>query len=307
MLLYDSDHAGLRATFRAGDELLRSGVRVRVATLPEGEDPDSLVRGGGATALAPLLKDAMDILERKIQLLDRRGWFEGVEHRRDALDKLLPTLRATADPITRDLYIGAVAERVGVSREVLEAELRARPAPVTSTSPTAPPPRPPRPEDTPRRRSVPGAQNEATLLRAICADPTWLERARGRIPPERFEVPAYRAIYAALLEAERSSPLAGVAERLAPEYRDAWGRLMESSEKAEGYHWDAEFAGAAQALDERALLREIADIRDPAERTRRFQELSAHARARRWYKKPAEQARRPTRARDERADSPQED
>src|SRR2546422_1531156 len=34
ILLYDSDEPGLRATFRAGDELLREGLRVSVATLP---------------------------------------------------------------------------------------------------------------------------------------------------------------------------------------------------------------------------------------------------------------------------------
>src|SRR3546814_8355831 len=44
ILLYDSDSAGLRATFRAGDELLRHGARVRVATLPPGEDPDKIGR-----------------------------------------------------------------------------------------------------------------------------------------------------------------------------------------------------------------------------------------------------------------------
>src|SRR5919107_1599146 len=48
ILLYDSDKAGLKATFRSGDELLRAGMEVLVATLPEGEDPDSIVgRGGG--------------------------------------------------------------------------------------------------------------------------------------------------------------------------------------------------------------------------------------------------------------------
>ena len=122
MLLYDSDPAGLRATFRAGDELLRHGMRVRVATMPAGEDPDTLVRRGGAAALEPLVDDAMDVLERKLQLLQQRGWFEGVEHQRDALDRLLPTIRATADPIMRDLYLKTVSERTGVSREVLQQQ-----------------------------------------------------------------------------------------------------------------------------------------------------------------------------------------
>ena len=72
-LLYDSDAPGLKATFRAGDELLRHGVRVRVATLPPGEDPDTLVRAGGVEALDGVLRDAVDLLERKIQLLERRA------------------------------------------------------------------------------------------------------------------------------------------------------------------------------------------------------------------------------------------
>src|SRR5687767_15477527 len=47
-LLYDSDKAGLKATFRSGDELLKQGVSVRVVTLPEREDPDTFVRRQGA-------------------------------------------------------------------------------------------------------------------------------------------------------------------------------------------------------------------------------------------------------------------
>ncbi|HEU4525686.1 MAG TPA: DNA primase, partial [Gemmatimonadales bacterium] len=76
VLLYDSDRAGLRATFRAGDELLRHGVRVRVATLPPGEDPDTLVKKGGVAALDEIVADAVDLLERKLQLLERKGYFE---------------------------------------------------------------------------------------------------------------------------------------------------------------------------------------------------------------------------------------
>ncbi|MEK6686940.1 MAG: DNA primase, partial [Gemmatimonadota bacterium] len=124
VLLYDSDRAGLRATFRAGDVLLRHGVRVRVATLPPEQDPDSLVASQGAPALLTLVRDAMDILERKLQLLDQRGWLADVQKKREALDRLLPTLRAASDAVVRDLYIGRVAERIGLTRETLEQELR---------------------------------------------------------------------------------------------------------------------------------------------------------------------------------------
>ena len=51
LLLYDSDRAGLKATFRSGDILLAAGVEPLVVTLPEGEDPDTLVRSQGPDAL----------------------------------------------------------------------------------------------------------------------------------------------------------------------------------------------------------------------------------------------------------------
>ena len=178
VLLYDSDRAGLRATFRNGDELLRHGLRVRVASLPPGEDPDTLVQKGGAAALEPYLRDAMDVLERKLLLLEQRGWFEDVAKRRDALDRILPTLRAASDPMIRDLYIGRVSERVGISRETLEREVREKAAPVA------------RPDEPTIRRSngerpapahatvVPfGAKTEEKLLRVLLASPSWRTRA----------------------------------------------------------------------------------------------------------------------------------
>ena len=123
ILLYDSDEAGLRATFRAGDELLRHGLRVSVATLPEGEDPDTLVQRQGGAALEQTVKDAVDVFERKIQILERRGFFASLPGRRRALDRLLPTIRAAADPITRELYLSRAAEVASVRKDVLEREV----------------------------------------------------------------------------------------------------------------------------------------------------------------------------------------
>ena len=132
-LLYDSDKAGLQATFRSGDELLRQGVSVRVVTLPEGEDPDTFVKTHGAAALTARLKDAIDVFERKIQLLERAGMFAELHKKRRALDRLLPTVRATSDEIMRDLYITRASEVSGVARAVLDRELSGRPGPSTPT------------------------------------------------------------------------------------------------------------------------------------------------------------------------------
>ena len=127
-LLYDSDMAGLRATFRAADVLLGAGIHPSVVTLPRGEDPDSVARREGREALMGYVEDAVDVLDRKLQILTGRDRLSSIDGIRDAVDRLLPTLRATTDPALRDIYISRVAAETGVRRETLEEEIARTPA-----------------------------------------------------------------------------------------------------------------------------------------------------------------------------------
>jgi DNA primase len=260
-LLYDSDPAGLRATFRAGDELLRHGVRVRVATMPEGEDPDTLVRKGGAAALQPILDDGIDLLERKIQLLERKGWFEGVEHQREALDRLLPTIRAAADPITRDLYLKTVSERTGVGREVLREQAASRPA-----APAAPPPQSATPDRgkpvrAVRRRRAEDLGAERDLLRVLMKEPAWLARAAAEVPAEWFETAALREVYEALRRSPENAGSGIFLEQLSPEGRRAWAWLNGLEAKYGSPEPDATYVAACRALEVRPLRRQLAALK----------------------------------------------
>jgi DNA primase len=260
ILLYDSDQAGLRATFRAGDELLRHGMRVRVATLPPGEDPDSLVKSGGAAALEPIVDDAMDLIERKIQLLELKGWFEGVDHQREALDRLLPTIRAASDPITRDLYLKNVAERTGVSREVLQQE-SARPGPGASTPlppahasrMEAPVSRPPA-----RHRRVDAAERD--LLRVLMKEAGWRARAAEEVPADWFETPELREVFEALTGSPELAESGLFLENLSPGARRAWAWLDSIEPKYGTPDPDRTYADACRTLEVRPLKRQLAAL-----------------------------------------------
>ncbi|MDQ8165605.1 MAG: toprim domain-containing protein, partial [Gemmatimonadota bacterium] len=126
-LLYDSDAPGQKASFRAADVLLNRGLAVRMVTLPEGEDPDTFVAKHGRDAMEKLLDQSMDVFDRKVQLLERGGWFADLQRKRRALDRLLPTIRATTDPITRDLYLARTTTAAGIDRTVLARELEMTP------------------------------------------------------------------------------------------------------------------------------------------------------------------------------------
>jgi DNA primase len=268
ILLYDSDQAGLRATFRAGDELLRHGIRVRVATMPPGEDPDTLVRSGGAKALEPILGDAMDLIERKIQLLEMKGWFEGVDHQRDALDRLLPTIRAASDPIMRDLYLKKVSERTGVSREVLQQQVAQR----SSGPPTPPPPEsmsrgePPRSRPPAVRRRVDAAERD--LLRVLMKDAGWRARAASEVPAEWIETPELREVFQALTASPETAESGLFLEHLSPGARRAWAWLDSIEPKYGAPDPDITYADACRTLEIRPLRRQLAALeRRKRERT----------------------------------------
>jgi DNA primase len=220
-LLYDSDAAGLKATFRAGDELLRQGFSVRVVTLPSGEDPDTFVRANGAAGLEDALTKAIDVFDRKIQILDRAGWFGELQRKRRALDRLLPTIRATSDEIMRDLYIGRASEITGVDRAILIRELdsrqpQAQPAPriVEREIPSMAQSIRGRTSDRREPRRDAGSSAERELVRAMLAQRSQVENIAGRVGPDSFRNHELRAIFAALLEVGEDATLEELATKL---------------------------------------------------------------------------------------------
>lgn len=257
-LLYDSDAAGLKATFRAGDELLRQGFSVRVVTFPSGEDPDSFVRTRGAAAMEQQLDSAIDVFERKIQILERAGWFGELQKKRRALDRLLPTIRATSDPIMRDLYVTRAGEVTGVDRSILLAELgsqrssvsaapRAQPAPRISVDVRA------RRGERRTRVHVRGASAERELLRAMLTLRSRVETIAERIGPDSFRDPGYKAIFAALLAAGDGVALEDLAGSLNPEEVEVAESLLEDS---------GALIDAQRTVDDSLAQLEVRDIED---------------------------------------------
>ena len=180
-LLYDSDTAGLKATFRTGDIMLEGGLHPMVVTLPAGEDPDSLVRENGSAAIRELLDDAVDLLERKLQILRREGYLDRVEGRRRAVDGLLSTLRAVRDPALRDIYLDRAVEGLGVRRETLVHEIaradRTRPRRSRPYQPAPPGSGPAADEDEISQSGGAASRAEHDLALLLVRDPALVSRA----------------------------------------------------------------------------------------------------------------------------------
>ena len=263
-LLYDSDRAGLKATFRSGDQLLRQGMTVQVVTLPEGEDPDSFVDKAGGEALTKQLGHAIDLFERKVQLLQRAGWFADLTGKRRALDRLLPTIRATADPITRDMYLTRASEAAGVAKDVLLREAEAaeqasgrRAAPARGAPPASPPRRAPQAAGGSAAAELPRVEEE--LLWVLLHQRSHVEEVGEQLGPEDLTHPVLKDIFHHLLELDPDAASAELAERVSEESRDALRRLLEK-EIALDYDIDATRRDAVRRIQLAGIERQMAQV-----------------------------------------------
>jgi len=277
-LLYDSDKAGLKATFRSGDELLRQGAAVQVVTLPDGEDPDTFVRTHGARGLETQLATSIDVFERKIQILERGGWFADLRRKRQALDRLLPTLRATSDPLTRDLYLGHASTAAGVSREMLERELALASRVRSARSDRAPAPN--APERDPReqrgqpapapdvrrvrradRRKVSGERAlgaERELVRVLLHRPAYFEQVVERVGTDDFRAPELGRIFAAMAALGADAGPEALAEHLDKDSVEAMQELLDEPGGLD--HADEIVSGSLALLHERQLAERMSEI-----------------------------------------------
>ena len=73
-MLFDGDPAGLRAAIRGVDIVLGEGLDVKVAVLPDGEDPDTFAKRLGKEALMAWLdQNSLDFIRFKIDLLQEEA------------------------------------------------------------------------------------------------------------------------------------------------------------------------------------------------------------------------------------------
>lgn len=140
ILCYDGDNAGTKASEKTFRKLAQVGLEVYQASLPPGEDPDSLIRSQGAEALREALQAARPYLEarvdRELQLI------QGDSNARAALIPRMADLAAEiTDPNRRDVAIADMSTRLNTGleslRESVNGIIRARKQAPQETSYTA--------------------------------------------------------------------------------------------------------------------------------------------------------------------------
>ncbi len=127
---FDGDRAGRQAAWRALENALpamRAGRQARFLFLPEGEDPDSLVRHEGADAFERRVADAVPLSEFFFEALGRQADTSTVDGRARLVDLARPRLAKVVEPVFRQLMLERLAQIVGMSAERLDGLLAGAP------------------------------------------------------------------------------------------------------------------------------------------------------------------------------------
>ena len=135
VLAYDVDAAGAKAGAFGATELLRlvtelagttdgpSLVDVGIVKLPDGKDPDEVVRDQPDVWRAAVERP-IPVVEYLIEEAAAAHDLRDLGGRKRAVDAIKPTLRALRDPVIRDGYAAAAARRIGVDESTIREAMR---------------------------------------------------------------------------------------------------------------------------------------------------------------------------------------
>lgn len=203
IIALDGDTAGLRAALRVVDlalPLLEAGQSLRFAVMPQGQDPDDVIRASGAEAVGALLEQAKPMVQLLWQRETEGKSFDSPE-RKAALDKdLRAAIAKIKDPSIRKHYGDEIRDlRWHLFRPARPASGQGRkggrfaprgPAVLPSTKVSA---------LAAAGDNFPEALREAVILGALITHPALIPEHEGTLEMLEFSGPDHRALQGAIL------------------------------------------------------------------------------------------------------------
>ena len=119
IIAYDADAAGGAATLRSMDVLAGVGSSVKVAVLPVGEDPDSMLRKNGKDAFAQVLENAKPLIAYRLYLITSQTDTAKLDQRVKSAKEIARVLAGVESAVERGEYAKKAAKALDISEEAM--------------------------------------------------------------------------------------------------------------------------------------------------------------------------------------------
>ncbi len=181
VFMYDGDQAGRIAALRGCASAAAAGLKMRIAALPAGEDPDSFVRERGADEVLNMVEDGLHYVDFILSETSSR-------EKEEAIRLALDIMRRISDPTRRSIDMRLLYERTGVPEHKLERTLRNLPAEG-------------RRGGVAEKEGRPACDRiEKSLISILLGMPEYAETILGEISPADFSDARARAIVELILD-----------------------------------------------------------------------------------------------------------
>ncbi len=244
-LTYDGDDAGRDAMMRSLGVLLAEGLEVVVLDLPQGEDPDTLVRRGGAEAWRALRAagyDPVEFIQRHV--LRAGGAAVGGDPRERALQAVVRLAAEVRDPIRVRLLLERAGQVFGLPESVLARAVGLQRSGQNTEAPL---------KAVVREQRRGEGDLERALLRALLHAPEQLEATRAALNLEDILDPECAALARWLWSGRADLPESGAEGALAREL---------AASAPPGFDWASEAVGATRRMVERGLMKRLKACRN---------------------------------------------
>lgn len=141
VLCFDSDNAGAKATERSLAALLGADLSVRVAAMPAGHDPDSLIRAEGAEAFAERIAEARDFFDFQIDRYAATPEFATPRGKVQFARKMAELVGLITDKVLRESVAHKIVARLEVPLRDFWAMLEKKPASTFNSAGSEPAPK----------------------------------------------------------------------------------------------------------------------------------------------------------------------
>ncbi len=207
MVCYDSDTAGKQATAKAISLFSRTGVKVKVIDLPDGKDPDDIIKQHGKERFRALLEGSANDIEYRLSLERKNHDLQTADGKISFLKAAAVILAVNGGSIERDIYAAKLSDELGVEKGAVLQQIKLVDV---------------RNERARQKGSVRQAEKEMKklykdllpqghedlriikaqeiLLANIIANPSFLTKLEGKVSKEIFITPVYKKAFAIISE-----------------------------------------------------------------------------------------------------------
>ena len=123
LISYDGDFAGQKAAIRGLEIFKDEGLDVKVVALPDGLDPDDVVKNYGREGYEKLLKEAMPLIDFKLDILKRNFDVKTADGKRKFVASALKVIKESESATEQEDLLKAVRDYSGTTLEALKRDL----------------------------------------------------------------------------------------------------------------------------------------------------------------------------------------